>query len=706
MLMLMFHGGGVCAEPSPLRRVLIVNEVGASYPAINHVDEGIRESLQTSPYQIEFYREYLDMLLFPRPADQEHIRESLVRKYQNRRPDVIVTVGSSALEFIAETHQQAFPGIPVVFCMSNNLEERVDLGPDFTGVEGTVSADATVRAALALLPNTQHVFVVAGSGEYDKQKLSAITQQLSSYEGRAEITYLTDLKMPMLLERLKRLPTNSIVLLASVGQDAAGMHFTSSQTGPMVSSAANAPVFSLLDLYLGHGEVGGKVSSVVEQGRIAGSMALSILNGAKPQDIATPNAPNSYVFDWRAIKRWHLSLGNIPPGSVVLNRERSVWAQYKWYIVVLGALVLVQTLLIVGLVFQRRRRRVAEIQVRESEERFRRLANTAPVMIWQSGPDKLCDYFNQQWLDFTGRPLEYELRNGWAEGVHTHDLKSCIDTYTRAFDQREHFQIQYRLRRRDGEYRWIVNRGVPRYNVDGSFAGYIGSCVDVTDRKLAEEALTSVGRKLIEAHEEERSRMGRELHDGVGQHLALLSIKLSHLENKLPPKPELHNHVLELQEHVRRTTDEVRNLSHHLHSSELEYLGLAVAVESFCHEIAEQQDLEIDFRQDAIADRVPKELSLCLFRVLQESLRNAVKHSHARQLTVQLQGIPGYVQLTVSDSGVGFDEAQVFAHPGLGLISMRERVQMVGGDFSISSRPGHGTTIFARVPLAQRAQVA
>jgi hypothetical protein len=151
--------------------------------------------------------------------------------------------------------------------------------------------------------------------------------------------------------------------------------------------------------------------------------------------------------------------------------------------------MLAETLLIFGLLWQRKRRRESELHVRESEERFRLVANTAPVMIWMSGTDKLCTYFNQPWREFTGRSLDEELGDGWAEGVHPEDLQRCLDTYTQSFDRREKFRMEYRLRYYSGEYRWILDIGVPRFNQDGSFAGYIGIGVDVTDRKRAEEEL-------------------------------------------------------------------------------------------------------------------------------------------------------------------------------------------------------------------------
>ena len=347
------------------------------------------------------------------------------------------------------------------------------------------------------------------------------------------------------------------------------------------------------------------------------------------------------------------------------------------------------------------RERAAQV-VRESEERFRLVANTAPVMIWMTGTDRLCTYVNQPWLEFTGRPLHAELGNGWTEGIHKEDVKRCLETYWQAFGRRQSFAIEFRARRRDGEYRWILDTGVPRFNPDGSFAGYIGSCLDITDRKLAEEALATVGRRLIEAHEEERTWIARELHDDIVQRVALLAVELERSQQQVADATTgVHDDIRQAIHRLSDLGKDVQALSHRLHSSKLEYLGLVSAAQSFCRELSEQRNVRIVFKHADIPAAVPKEISLCLFRVLQEALQNAVKHSGAQDFTVEVLGTNEGISLTVSDSGIGFDFGYAVNRRGVGLVSMRERLRLVNGELSIQSVPGRGTIVLARIPLEQ-----
>jgi len=338
--------------------------------------------------------------------------------------------------------------------------------------------------------------------------------------------------------------------------------------------------------------------------------------------------------------------------------------------------------------------------MREGEERFRLVANAAPVLIWMSGPDKLCNYFNQPWLEFTGRPIELELGNGWAEGVHPEDLERCLDTSTKAFDGRESFKVEYRLRRHDREYRWLLGTAVPRFNRDGSFAGYIGSCIDITERKRGEEALASVSRRLIEAQEQERARIARELHDDIVQRLALIAVELKKLQQELSNPPKIRSRIGELHNQTSAIATDIQTLSHELHSTNLEYLGIEAAMRGFCKEFGKQHKAEIDFKSHDLPSPLSPDISLCLFRVLQEALQNSAKHSGARHIEVRLWGTSDEFHLMVKDSGIGFDNEAAKRRGGLGLISMEERLKLVKGTFSVESEPEGGTTIRARVPLS------
>ncbi len=342
----------------------------------------------------------------------------------------------------------------------------------------------------------------------------------------------------------------------------------------------------------------------------------------------------------------------------------------------------------------------AEEALRESEGRFRLMADAAPTLMWMSGPDKGCVYFNKGWLNFTGRSIDQELGNGWAESVHPDDVQACVQVYSEAFDARKDFTVEYRLRRSDGEYRWLLDTGVPRFSDAREFAGYIGSCADITDWKRAQLAIHDMSQRLMSAQEIERTGIARELHDDIGQRLALLSVRLDQVTTRATRWTKKDRCLVEnLRQQVKDISSDIQHISHQLHPSKLSLLGLPATVRSFCRQMQTNGKLHIDYVTHDVPSTLPKEMALGLYRVVQEAVANILKHSGASHARVMLTGAPDTLALTISDSGVGFDTDARRGKDGLGLISMQERVHLLGGSMRIRSEPSQGTCVDVRVPL-------
>jgi signal transduction histidine kinase len=219
---------------------------------------------------------------------------------------------------------------------------------------------------------------------------------------------------------------------------------------------------------------------------------------------------------------------------------------------------------------------------------------------------------------------------------------------------------------------------------------------DITRRKQMEEKLSTMSRKLIDSQEQERARIGRELHDDINQQIAMLAVELEQLQND---PSDVQSRLQELRKQMSELSNDVQALSHELHSSKLEYLGVVSGIKSWCKEFGERQAMEIDFKSD-VSSAVPFEMGISLFRVLQEAVHNVVKHSGMKRIEVLMREDSGEIQLIVSDSGRGFDVEAALQGKGLGLTSMRERVRLVNGTIAITSKPMGGTTIHVRVPFA------
>jgi PAS domain S-box-containing protein len=354
----------------------------------------------------------------------------------------------------------------------------------------------------------------------------------------------------------------------------------------------------------------------------------------------------------------------------------------------------------------------AEQALRESEQRFRVITDAAPILVWMAGVDKLCYYFNKGWLDFVGRTLEQESGNGWTENVHPEDFERCLAIYVANFDARRSFEMEYRMRHHTGQYRWILDRGVPRYAPDGTFEGYVGGCLDIHDQKEAAEKVRIADdmTRLMKTQDEERRRIARELHDSAGQTLAVLGINLAQFVDRAKSlAPELTKEGKEIEAIVQQLSREIRTTSYLLHPPLLDESGLASALSWYVEGLAERSQIAVTLDVAANLGRLPGDMELAIFRVVQECLTNIHRHSGSKTAVIRVSRTGETVRTEVRDQGKGISPERLLEiqsqGSGVGIRGIRERIRHFHGEMKIESS-GSGTSVIVIIPMPREARSA
>ncbi len=353
--------------------------------------------------------------------------------------------------------------------------------------------------------------------------------------------------------------------------------------------------------------------------------------------------------------------------------------------------------------------------LRESRERLRRLVETTNAIPWEADAKTWqFTYVGPQAVIRLGYPINdwYE-KDFWTTHIHPEDRDYAIDFCQKSSETEDNFEFEYRMLAANGEIIWLHDLvSVDREN--GEPRTLRGFMIDITERKQMDEALREseatlrrkqkdiqdLAGKLLTAQEEERRRLAREMHDDLTQRLAVLAIEAGKLEGQLESSgggvPEK---LRDMKEQMVKVAADVHAISRQLHPSILDDLGLVSAIESECTSFSEREGIRVKYESKNVPAVLPKDVALCIYRIIQESLRNIAKHAQTREAHVILTGNDGGIHLSIKDTGIGFHPAQGRGKPGLGLASMEERVRLIQGDLSVQSRPGQGTVIEVRVPL-------
>lgn len=528
---------------------------------------------------LDYYPEFIDLTRFPDPAYKLAFRDFLRQKYRGVKLDLIVAMQDAAVELVEAHRDSLFPGVPEVFLTNAPAPRRA---PNSTGLIHVRDFASTVTLIRQLQPDVSRVFIVTGAAPADRKYEAAVRQQLGSRGSRPTFSYLSGLATSDLVNRLSKLPERSAVYYVLVNQDGTGHKFHPLEYIDRITAAANAPTYSWVDSTMDHGIVGGSLYVQRDAIERVGKLALRVLRG-EPADTIPVAALhlNGNQVDWRQLRRWGIDEARVPPGTLVRFRNPTVWDRYKGYILGATALLLAQSVLIAGLLIQRRRLRQAEGELRASQ----------------------------------GELLRSYERN----------------------------------------------------------------------RDLAA--------RLLRAQESERSRIARELHDDICQRMLVLTVDLKSLGGT----EDREGRVGEALVVAQGIAKSLHELSHSLHPTKLRLLGLVPALDQLRLDLS-RIGITTGFSHHDVPSTLPPDLMLCLFRIVQEAIQNAIKHSKANEVSVHLNGSSGRLTVTISDNGVGFDVEAAWSQ-GLGLLSMVERVEALGGSLEVHSSPGAGARLTASVPL-------
>lgn len=572
------------------KRVVVLYSVTRDFPATQDVEQGLTEGFAGEKrLAVQVFSEYLDLSRFRDHQQRKALADLLRQRYGDAQIDLVIGVDVPAATFLME-NETLFPALPVLLCsIPETLQERVLAsslrGRVATVIEPSSVARGLVESALRFMPKTTHAVLIAGSYENDQVRAAALRQTLEAMQDKVELLDFSGLSFGEILERCERLSPDTVIFFSTLFVDARGRSFVPRAVLQSLAAHTEAPLFGPYEMYMGNGIVGGPLISLHLQGKKAAELALRLLGGQSPKDVPPAGADTSLsLYDWRQLQRHGIEESLLPPASTVLFREATIWDLYKHYIIGIALLLALQSMLIVGLVFNLRQRKKAQAALRESQQELQTLAG-----------------------------------------------------------------------------------------------------------------------RLISSQEEELSRLSREFHDDYAQRLAAVAIETGTLELQATGiEAPVRERIGHIKEQLINLSDDVHALSRELHPAILKDLGLERAVRSLCLNFSDRESIPVTCHSTELPEDIPLDTALCVYRVIQEALRNIAKHAHARNVDIFLKRSGHHLLATIEDDGAGFEPKCARHTPGIGLASMRERVQYVQGEFTIQSAPGQGTVIDLSVPLPRR----
>ena len=605
--------------------ILVLHSYHPGFIWTESISNGLCSILEENDSDLNLHIEYMDTKIFLPDSIFPKLEQLYRAKYENEHIDLIITTDDNALNFLLPRRDLLFPDVPIIFCGLNNYtESRIAGVREITGVAEAMDLAGTIELALDLHPDTRYVAVVNDNTPTGIWNLENFRNAAPEFTDRVEFIELLNLTTEELTESLNTLPDETVVLLLSFYRDQAGRAYSYQEYTALVTDNCDAPVYTAWDMFVGHGVIGGIVISGKAQGEHAALLALRVLNGESADDIPVlTESPNVPMFDYKVMRRFGISVSDLPAGRVVINEPISLYYRHKTFIWMASTFVLLQFFMILALTTNVLKRRRAEGRLRQSEARYRGIVEDQTELICRNLPDGTLTFVNDAYCRYFNRSRDELIGQSFMPLIPDNYHRIVKDYFMSLGSENPVATHEYRIVLPDGESRWNqwTNRAI--LDDEGQVVEFQGAGRDITERKMAEKALREA---------EKRYRTLVEQMPAV-TYIAALDDKSSttfispQIESFLGVSPQVY-------------TDNPNYLDEHLHPDDHDRVLEEIAV---CHQTEEpflseyrmisQTGDTIWFRDEAIIIKSDKGIPL----FIQGIMTNITDRKHAEQEQLNLE---------------------------------------------------------------------
>jgi len=700
---LFFLGLGAPANAQEgLKRLLIVYPDSSESHAAVIASEAVRSRISqlASGLMVQTHTEFLDRTQFPGKEHKDRFVRYLNDKYGDSKPDAILAFGADSLDAAVGYRKILGTNIPIVFCVLPPAGAAVSFEPDMAGIVSEHDVTKTVALARRLQPKARNLVVVAGAAAFDRKGALIAQQQLADVEKQLKTRYLVGLPDETVQRELASVPRNTIIVLLSKLTEGPGRAAAGDATS--IINAANAPIYAPYSTYFGRGIVGGYMDTFEGMGTQTADLVLNILGGHEAA-ASGPRKSTSQAFrvDARQLERWGLSAQDLPAGAVVTHKPPTLWESHPRVVTATIGMFTAMASVLMALLVQIGRRKLAEANLKDSEKRMRFAAAAADIGLWQYDIKARRLWSSKHCRAMLGLPPREALTTtAMIAQVHPDDrhvARASIRAAT--FGTLNDGESEFRVIWPNGETRWLQARGKTDLDENGDPLRASGIFRDVTNYKIAQLEAKQLSQRVLSIQDDERQRIAQDLHDSTSQHLAAIGLNLIALKGSKGSCSVLED----IENSLDEASKELRTFTYLLHPPALADDGLLGTLARYVEGFKRRTNLSISLRSAGSIEELSRLAQESVLRVVQEALANVHRHADATRAWVQLRRVGNRLHVVVSDDGIGLkasgDLAQGARLPtGVGIAGMTARMRQLGGSLQIRCKP-KGIIVHAIVPI-------